>query len=215
MISTKRGPLIVGIAAAVLIVLVVVLLVMPQSSKVSSAQDELESARDQQQSLQSQLSVLQDDERNAAESRAIIEDAEQQVPPTADEPGYLLLLKNAATRSGIEVASIDSGTPTLDTTLGVSRIPVTVTVTGNYFAIVEFFYSLETFPRAVLVDSTSISPEGEDASGSPTLTVSASLTLFTTDADAGPGSAPGGSADTGDDGGSASPAPTVPGEEPT
>jgi Tfp pilus assembly protein PilO len=120
---------------------------------------------------------------------------EQQIPPTADEPGMLLLLKNAATGSAVTLSTITPGTPTLDAATGLSAIPLAVTATGTYFQLTEFLYSIETLPRAAKVLNVTLAPGGDSAATTTTVTnllqLQANVVMYTSDQSAGPGSEPG------------------------
>ncbi len=192
----RRGLLIVIAVTAVLAVLLVVLLVLPKMSAVSSANTELDTTEAQQATLLSQLAALQQAQDDAEANRKIIQDVEQQIPPTADEPGFLQLLANAATRAGIKLWQFTPAQPTLNTQTNLSEIPVTFTVKGNYFALAEYLYNVETLPRVAKVQTATISPAGDNTtSGSiPFLQMTGSLILYTSDTSAGPGSVPGPSA---------------------
>ena len=98
MLRGSRAPLIAGVGALVLVGLLVFLLVLPKMGEVSDANDALAAAQAQQGTLESQLAALEQAEAAAPEAKATIQEVEQQIPPTADEPGMLLLLKNAASR---------------------------------------------------------------------------------------------------------------------
>lgn len=196
MLRGKRAPLIAGVAVIALIVLVVLLLVLPKMGQVSQANEELAAAQAQQGTLESQLAALEQAEAEAPEARATIQDVERQIPPTADEPGMLLLIKNAAARSGVTLATITPGTPALEATSGLSTIPVAVSAEGGYFQLTEFLYSIETLPRAAKVENATFALGGGDDAGTTTtvsnpLTMSASVILYTSDQSAGPGSEPG------------------------
>ena len=121
---------------------------------------------------------------------------EEQIPPTADEPGFLQLLANAAARAGIKLWQFTPSQPVLNAQIRLSEIPVTFTVKGNYFALAEFLYNLETLPRVAKVQTVTISAAGDDTtSGSiPFLQMTGSVILYTSDTSAGPGSEPGPSA---------------------
>lgn len=197
MLRGSRGPLIVGVGAVALIALLIFFLVLPKMGQVSQANEELAAAEAQQGTLESQLAALEQAEAAAPEARATIQDVERQIPPTADEPGLLLLIKNAAARSGVTLATLTPGTPALDATSGLSTIPVAVSADGGYFQLTEFLYSLETLPRAAKVENATLGPAGGDDTGDVTTTVSNLLTmqaaviLYTSDQSAGPGSEPG------------------------
>jgi Tfp pilus assembly protein PilO len=193
MLRGSRGPLIAGAGALALVVLLVFFLVLPKMGQVSDANDELAAAQGQQGTLESQLAALEQAEASAPEARAIIRDVEEQIPPTADEPGLLLLVKNAAARAGVTLSTLTPGTPTLDATTGLSTIPLTVTASGNYFQLTEFLYDIETLPRAAKVANVSLAPTGADATTTVTnlLEMQANVVLYTSDQSAGPGSVPG------------------------
>jgi Tfp pilus assembly protein PilO len=197
MLRGSRAPLIVGVGAVVLVGLMVFFLVLPKMNQVSQANDTLAAAQGEQGTLESQLAALEQAELAAPEARASIQEVERLIPPTADEPGLLLLVKNAADRAGVTLSTLTPGTPALDPTSGLSTISLAVAASGNYFQLTEFLYSIETLPRAAKVLNVSLSPGGDDSGETTTTTVSnllemqASIVLYTTDQSAGPGSEPG------------------------
>jgi len=195
MLRGSRAPIVAGAGAVALAAILMFFLVLPKMGQVSSAQQDLDAAEAQQLTLESQLAALQQAEAAAPEAKATIQRVEQQIPPTVDEPGLLLLIRNAATRSGIAFSNLTPGTPTLDATSGLSTIPLAITATGSYFQIAEFLYSIETLPRAAKVLTVTLAP-GTSAEGSTTtvtnlLQLQASAVLYTSDQSAGPGSEPG------------------------
>jgi Tfp pilus assembly protein PilO len=195
MLKGSRGPLIVGVASIAVILLVVFLLVLPKMNQVSEANEQLTAAQAEQGTLESQLAALEQAQAEAPEARAAIQEVERQIPPTADEAGLLLLIKNAAARSGVTLATLTPGSPTLDATSGLSAIPLAISASGTYFQLTEFLYSIETLPRAAKVLTASLAPGGGDTEETSTisnlLTLEASVVLYTSDQSAGPGSEPG------------------------
>lgn len=194
MLRGRRGPLIAGAGVIVVIVLAVMFLVLPKMNQVSAANDELAAAQAQTGTLESQLVALGQAEAEAPEAEAIIRDVDQKIPPTADLSGILLLVKNAASQSGVTVTTLTPGVPVLDPATGLSTIPLSLEGTGSYFSLAEFLYRLETLPRAAKVQSVQMSPstEGEDGTTvtAGLLRLVSNVQLFTTDASAGPGSDP-------------------------
>jgi Tfp pilus assembly protein PilO len=182
----RRAPIIAGAAAAIVSLLLVLFLVLPKLGQVADAQKELEEAQAQQQTLQSQLTALKQARDEAPQNEAEIREVERQVPPTADLPGLILLLRNAATSSGVQVMSVTPAPPTAADTAGFSSILVSASGQGSYFAVVDYLYSVETLPRAATVESIDLTPiEGTG------LTFAATITLYTSDVSSGPGSEPG------------------------
>jgi Tfp pilus assembly protein PilO len=91
---------------------------------------------------------------------------------------------------------------------------VTFTVKGNYFALAEFLFNVETLPRVAKVQNVTISAAGETSgttSSVPFLQMTGAVTFYTTDTSSGPGSDPA-AAQTGSGatGTSTSPSPTAP-----
>jgi Tfp pilus assembly protein PilO len=188
----RRAPLLVGIGTVVVLVLVLLFLVLPKMGEVSDAQDALDQARSEQQTLESRRLALQDAQDRAPEARATIAEVERLIPPLADEPGLLLLLNNAASASGLDVISFSPSPGTFDEATGLSVINVALSGTGTYFDVTEFMYRIETLPRAAKVSTISLAPGGGEGSTSTSaLSFSGTLSLYTTDTSTGPGSVPG------------------------
>jgi Tfp pilus assembly protein PilO len=189
--DNRRAPLYAGLAVAGVAILMVLLLILPKMSQVSTAQDQLDQAQRDQQTLESRKSALEDAKAAAPQARKTIAEVHKRIPPTADEPGLILLLQNAAISAGIDVLSLSPGTPVLDTTSGLSKITVGVSATGTYFDVTDFMYQIETLPRAAIVTNLSLAPGETSQTGVPLLTLTASIQTYTSDTSAGPGSEPG------------------------
>jgi Tfp pilus assembly protein PilO len=189
--DNRRAPLFAGLAVAGVAILMVLLLVLPKMSQVSTAQDQLDQAQRDQQTLESRKSALEDAKAAAPQARKTIAEVNQRIPATAEEPGLILLLQNAAISAGIDLVSLSPGTPVFDATTGLSKIAVGVSATGTYFDVTDFMYQIETLPRAAIVTNLSLAPGETSQTGVPLLTLSAAIQTYTTDTSAGPGSEPG------------------------
>jgi Tfp pilus assembly protein PilO len=195
-LANKRGPLIAGVVAVALVLLLIFVLVLPKLHAVSSAQSDLSAAEAQQQTLEGQKAALEDVKASAPDNKAVIASVERQIPPVADESGLILLLQNAATYAGLDLVTLTPSTPTFDATTGLSTISVSVSASGTYFDVTEFMYRIETLPRAAKVTGISLAPGATSStttttSSIPTLQLSATVDVYTSDASAGPGSIPG------------------------
>lgn len=194
MLRGSRGPMVAGVGVLALAAILVFFLVLPKMGEVSTANADLLAAQGQQSTLESQLAALEQAEAAAPVARQTIQNVERQIPPTVDEAGMLLLVRNAADRSGIAFSQLTPGTPALDATSGLSAIPLAITATGSYFQIAEFLYSIETLPRAAKVLTITLAPgSGDETTTTVTnlLQLQASAVLYTSDVSAGPGSEPG------------------------
>jgi Tfp pilus assembly protein PilO len=195
--DNRRAPLFAGLAVAGVAILMVLLLVLPKMGQVSQAQDQLDQAQRDQQTLESRKSALEDAKAAAPQARKTIAEVHNRIPPTADEPGLILLLQNAAINAGIDLVSLSPGTPALDTTSGLSKIAIAVSASGTYFDVTDFMYQIETLPRAAIVTNLSLAPGQTSQTGSPLLTLTATVQTYTSDTSAGPGSEPGPTSGTG------------------
>jgi Tfp pilus assembly protein PilO len=178
------------VAVVVVLLLAVFFLVLPKMNEVSSANDQLDQAVSQEGTLRSQLAALQQAQQDAPQARETIRRVDQAIPPTVDQQGLILLLQNAADQAGVDLFTITPGGPTFDAATGLTSIDNTMTVNGSYFAVTEFMFNIETLPRAAKISSLTVSPSGDSAIGGG-LTATGSVTVYTTDQSAGPGSAPG------------------------
>jgi len=193
----RRAPIIAGVIAVAVALLAVFLLVRPKMSEVSTTEDDLQTAEDQEVTLAAQLNALQDAQATAPETEQEIAAIDAEIPPTADLPSLFRLLQGAADRSVVDFFSFTPGSPAPNTAGTFSTIASQVTVSGGYFAIDEFLFLLETLPRAAKVTTLAVTPSSA-ASGETTTTTSTSnlqlqvtVEFYTTDTSAGPGSVPG------------------------
>jgi Tfp pilus assembly protein PilO len=193
----RRAPIIAGVIAVAVAFLAVFLLVRPKMSEVSTTEDDLQVAEDQEVTLAAQLNALQEAQAAAPETEQEIAAIDAEIPPTADLPSLFRLLQGAADRSVVDFFSFTPGTPAPNTAGTFSTIASQVTVSGGYFAIDEFLFLLETLPRAAKVTTLAVT-QSSAASGETTTTTSTSnlqlqvtVEFYTTDTSAGPGSVPG------------------------
>ncbi len=154
----RRAPIIAGIIAALVALLAVFLLVLPKMGEVSTTQDELQTAEDQEVNLAAQLNALEDAQAAAPETEQEIAAIDAEIPPTADLPSLFRLLQGAADRSAVDFFSFTPGTPVPNAAGSFSTIASQVTVSGGYFAIDEFLFLLETLPRAAKVTTLAVTP---------------------------------------------------------
>ena len=122
--DSRRAPLFAGLAVAGVAILMILLLVLPKTGQVSQAQDQLDQAQRDQQTLESRRSALEDAKAAAPQARKTIAEVNRRIPPTAEEPGLILLLQNAAIDAGIDLVSLSPGNPVFDTASGLSKTDV-------------------------------------------------------------------------------------------
>jgi Tfp pilus assembly protein PilO len=193
----RRAPIIAAVIAVAVALLAVFLLVRPKMSEVSTMEDDLQAAEDQEVTLAAQLNALQDAQAAAPETEQEIAAIDAEIPATADLPSLFRLLQGAADRSVVDFFSFTPGTPVPNTAGTFSTIASQVTVSGGYFAIDQFLFLLETLPRAAKVTTLAVTPSSAASGDTTTTTSTGNLQLqvtvefYTTDTSAGPGSVPG------------------------
>jgi Tfp pilus assembly protein PilO len=186
---------------ALLAVIAFVVFVMPKSGEISKAEEDLATAQGQEQSLRAQLKSLQDAQAEAPKTRRQIQALENEVPPTADLPALIRLLREAADGAAVDLFQFSPSTPTLDPGGTFSTISTAVNVTGSYFSLDEFLVRLESLPRAAKVTNIALTPGSTTTSTSTStpapsttsgnLTMQLTVEFYTSDLSAGPGSSPG------------------------
>ncbi len=186
----RRGPIIAGAAVAAVLVLVAFFLVLPKMGQVKDANATLEEAQSQQSTLSSQLAALKQAETDAPKNREIIRKVDQAIPPTVDQQGFILLVQNAAVQSSVDVVTLTPSAPVFDPLTGLSTVTNGISVTGSYFSITEFLFSIETLPRAAKVTSVNITASPTETEPS-LLSLTTFVDVYTSDSSAGPGSSPG------------------------
>ena len=190
--DNPRAPIFVAAGAVVVSILLLLLLVLPKMGQVSTAKEDLAAAESQQQTLETQVSALEDTKAQAPENRATIDEVHQKIPPTADEPGLLQLINLAALDSGLDLTTLSPSPPVFDDTTGLSTIVLSMSALGTYNEATEFTYQIETLPRAAKITSLTLGPSGTtDSFGNQVLTISVQIDAYTSDTSAGPGSTPG------------------------
>jgi Tfp pilus assembly protein PilO len=191
MMTGRRAPIIAGAVMLVIAVLAFLFLVNPKRAQVAEAEATLDEAQKEELTLVAQRATLEQAEAEAPANRKIIRQVEQQLPPTADPQGLILLLENAAVKSGVDLTQETIGNPVAGES-GITTIAITLSLTGTYFSLDEYLFQLETLPRAAKVVSVSVAPGGVGATTvSGTLGMQVNIELYTTDISAGPGSEPG------------------------
>ena len=186
----KRGPLIVGVAVAAVVLLVAFFFVLPKMGQVKDANASLQEAQAQQGTLGAQLAALKQSQTDAPKNREIIRKVQEAIPATVDQQGFVLLVQNAAVESSIDLVTITPTTPVYDPASGLSTVTNAFSVSGSYFALTQFIFKIETLPRASKITAITIVPAPTDTNPS-LLTLTANIDTYTSDSSAGPGSAPG------------------------
>jgi Tfp pilus assembly protein PilO len=178
-VNTRRQLIVAGAVAVVVTALFFLFLLKPKLNDISKTRSDVQTARAEEDTLNTQLAHLKDVKKNAPETMAKLAALSQYVPATPDLPGFIQQVQNAATASGIDLQSIAPSPPaTVTGSAGVSTISVTLTCQAGYFRIEDFLAHLENLQRAVEVRAIALSPFQSPVSSELMLSSTISLTMF-------------------------------------
>jgi Tfp pilus assembly protein PilO len=187
---------IVGVLVGVVVLLVWNLLIFaPKGRDLSAAKKEAQAAQQIEVQLRQTLTALQEISKNGPEIAAKLDRLSAAVPTAPDLDGFILSANQIAVQSGIDWLSVSPSVAQPGTS-GPSVIPLTMSIQGGFFQVLDYLNRLEDLGRLVIVDSinaTSADAEGS-SSGAPALAVTLTGRMFTMAAPAAPaGTAPSGS----------------------
>lgn len=177
----RRLPIFVGAGALALVVLSFMFLYTPKHQEVTKAKADLEAAKSEQITLETQLQQLLVLKQQAQETRAKLNKIDIEIPPTTDKPGLIRMLALASDKAGVSLTVQSYSPPALTGTF--STMSVGMTVDGNFFQIEAFLNQLESLPRLMKVTSV-----GVTGATWPILNLTLTAETYTTDTNAGPGS---------------------------
>lgn len=175
---SPRDQLILGIAAIVLLVAAgVFLLIMPQLNRLGELDNEIKSADTEIQSAKTLLDQRQDAKLAAAATQAQLIELANQMPDTPELPSLIIELQDTANDSGIDFTGIAPQVPA--TANGYSKLPLSLTISGQWTDIIEFTRRLTKLGRQVRVLSVVVGSAQVGAGGSQSTTETAGLNLIT------------------------------------
>jgi Tfp pilus assembly protein PilO len=195
-----RVPLLIGAGTLVVALLLWVAFISPQNSKLSHLQSQQTQLQTQQTSLEAKLATLRTEQQKLSSSCADLQKISTQIPsvqnPTdidAEESSFESQFNGLTASSGVTLTQFSgfapatgtAGTPTTTPTTtpssgaatpsgsGVTAVPTTVAVTGNYGQVLAFVNGLDSFPRLFVIQTfvlsygaTAASPSGTSSAGS-------------------------------------------------
>lgn len=180
----RRNPIVVGLAIILGLGLFMLFVVLPRGAEATSIKEQIASEQDRLAAAQADVAALKaaQQQGTAAEDLAGIRKA---IPSTPDLPNLLAALEAAAADAGVGLGGVSPGIPTASAAGSASVIPLSISVSGDYFALARFIFDLENQERLAKINSISISG-GADGP----LAMQVAAEVYTTDLSAGPGSDP-------------------------
>jgi len=166
-IRQYRMPLFFAGGALVIALILWVALISPQNSKLASLQAQSVQLQTQESSIQSRLDALRSEGKKLSTNCADLQKISTQIPsvqsPTdidAEESSFERQFNDLAGSSGVTLsqfsgfapASASAATPAAaGSPAGVTAVPTTLTVQGNYGQMTSFINGLDSFPRLFVI----------------------------------------------------------------
>lgn len=184
----RRNPIVVGAAVVAGLLLFVLFVVVPKNGEADALRDDIAVEQQHLADLEADVAELESAQATGA-TAAELAAIRQAVPTEPDLAGLLASLRAAATEAGVGLSSIAPGVPASATSGSASAIPLSLVVSGEYFALARFLFELENLPRLARVSAISISAGDAGAAGN-VLSMQVTAEVYTTDLSTGPGSDP-------------------------
>ena len=180
-----RMPLLVAGGALVVAIILWVALIAPQNSKLASLRSKQTQLQGQEQQLQARLTALQSEGQKLSANCADLQKISTQIPsvqsPTdldAEESTFEHQFNDLASSSGVTLVQFSGFSPATATsaatptappsaTAGVTAVPTTLAVQGNYGQITSFVNGLDSFPRLFVIQKFVLAI-GATAAATPT-----------------------------------------------
>jgi Tfp pilus assembly protein PilO len=162
------------------------LIFAPKGRTLSAAKKDAQAAKALEPGLRTQLATLKAISKNGPEIAARLDRLTAAVPTSPDLAGFILSANQIAVQSGIDWLSVSPAVSQAGTT-GVSVIPLTISIEGGFFQVLDYLNRLEDLGRLVIIDSLNATAgagsgsgaAGAGTTGSPTLGVTLAGRMFT------------------------------------
>lgn len=189
--SVRTQAILVGAGFLLLVLLWFFLGFRPQQDRINELRDQQEETQSEIGNLRAQLERLQELQRMEPQLRAQASRLQDALPTDPRIPDFILQVQDAANLAGIDFLSISPSLPSPFTPPGADQqggpadlqsISVSIQTTGTFFELEDFIIRLERLPRAVRINTFSLSPgggaEGDQPGASPTLSVTFAMQIF-------------------------------------
>lgn len=175
-----RRVLLFGILIAILLAVGwYFLLISPIQTEIADNEAQLESLRQQELILQTELNRLRRIKDAELQYTTAVSELNTAIPPTPELGSLIDQLEILAEASGVGWRNASYTNPGEESDTGVREIGVNVSVSGQYFQILGYLYGIADLDRLVRVDGLNISAS-ESPEGFTILSATINATAFTT-----------------------------------
>lgn len=155
------------------------LLISPIQTEIADNEAELDSLRQQELILQTELNRLRRIKDAELQYTTAVSELNTAIPPTPELGSLIDQLEILAEASGVGWRNASYTDPGDESDTGVREIGVNVSVSGQYFQILGYLYGIADLDRLVRVDGLNISAS-ESPEGFTVLSATINATAFTT-----------------------------------
>ena len=151
----------------------------PIKTESSDAAKEVDVAKAETRTLETQLSQLEDLEAKGAETQARLDQLRGAVPQQSDLAGYIDSANALAAETGVTWVSVTPAPPTV--TGGIGTIQLSMVVKGGYYQVLDYLNRVEHMSRLVVIDGVTIDETGDenaDEGGPSTLNATLNARMF-------------------------------------
>jgi Tfp pilus assembly protein PilO len=170
-----------ALAAIAIIVVWWLFLFSPARSNASKVNSDIDAAKEEGRTLDTQVKQLRDLERHAPEIKAQLDKLRQAVPASPDLASFIDQANQIATDTGVKWASVAPSDPTGSAAAGTpttsNEIQLAISVSGGYYEVLDYLNRLDNMPRLVKVDQLGLTG-GTDENGQQSLTASVTARMF-------------------------------------
>lgn len=155
-LSPKNQLIAAGVGAILVLVLTVLLVLKPQFSEISKLKAEQEIEKTSLEQAKLKLQQLDAIRAEAADIEAKRISLSRRLPDDAELPTLVVELQKVANSAGLDFGAVEVS-PVVEQA-GYAEIPLSLTVSGTFYSIVDYLYRLEKSTRELVVDSFTIQP---------------------------------------------------------
>lgn len=184
-IKRFRVPLIGVLAALVVVAIAWGAWISPQGAKAASLAQQKTQALTEEDSLQTQLATLKEEQRDVNANCATLARDLTMIPTTPEASQFLTQVTQLAQSSGDpNTPNYSIGSATTKAPGGVSAVDVTLSLTGTFGQMSKFLQGLSSFPRLFTISSISmtggpvIAGGGLASSSSPNYTLAMTGSIY-------------------------------------
>lgn len=181
-----RKQMAIAVAGAVALTAVFFLLLLrPKLSDIAETRDQVEAAKQEEQTLRNRIAQLQAARDEAPAAAARLDRLAALLPAEPDLPGFIRALQRASTAAGVNLLSIAPNKPSdLSNTIGIQSVSVNVSIQGSFRRVEDFLARLENLRRVVEVRSVALTPQIDEDTGQTLLNGNMTLRMYVVAANA-------------------------------